>query len=200
MVERRSRARMIEETRAKLISAARKAFAERGYAAVSMDDLCADAGLTRGALYHHFGGKEGLLEAVVVEIDREVFARLDTPDADGADPWQTFRSQWIGYLDLAIEPEIQRICLRDAPAVLGQRLRDLDTESSLGALMRSLALLMEEGAIRVTSVEALARIINGATMEAAIWVAASEDPAERLAQAKAALETILDGIRLPPGR
>ena len=70
------RAEMIEETRAKLISAARAAFATVGYADSSMDELTAQAGLTRGALYHHFGGKKGLLEAVIAQIDAEISGRL----------------------------------------------------------------------------------------------------------------------------
>ena len=73
---RQSRASMIEATRAKLIAAARKAFAQHGYAQASMDELTAQAGLTRGALYHHFGGKPGLLAAVVAQMDAEMDERL----------------------------------------------------------------------------------------------------------------------------
>ena len=72
----RRRAEMVEETRAKLIRAARTAFAAKGYAAASMDDLTAEAGLTRGALYHNFGDKKGLLQAVIDQIDTEMLARL----------------------------------------------------------------------------------------------------------------------------
>ena len=74
---RQSRASMIEATRAKLISAARSAFAEHGYAQAAMDELTAQAGLTRGALYHHFGGKPGLLAAVVAQMDEEMDQRLE---------------------------------------------------------------------------------------------------------------------------
>ena len=74
---RQSRASMIEATRAKLIAAARKAFAQHGYAQASMDELTAQAGLTRGALYHHFGGKPGLLAAVVAQMDAEMDERLE---------------------------------------------------------------------------------------------------------------------------
>ncbi len=73
---RKPRAEMIEETRAKLIDAARRAFTDNGYAGASMDELTASAGLTRGALYHHFGDKKGLLAAVVQQIDDEMNLRL----------------------------------------------------------------------------------------------------------------------------
>ena len=81
---------MIAETRGKLIAAARKAFGEVGFAAASMDDFTAEAGLTRGALYHHFGDKKGLLEAVIKEIDADMGARLAEISGAADDPWEGF--------------------------------------------------------------------------------------------------------------
>ena len=86
------RARAVEETRAKLVRAARRAFAEKGYAAASMDELTAEAGLTRGALYHNFGGKEGLLRAVVEQLDAEMVARLRAAG-------ERAETAWLGLLD-----------------------------------------------------------------------------------------------------
>ncbi|MGH6999182.1 MAG: TetR/AcrR family transcriptional regulator, partial [Phenylobacterium sp.] len=105
---RRSRPEMIAETRAKLIAAGRKAFGERGYADASMDDFTAEAGLTRGALYHHFGDKKGLLEAVVRQIDAEMAERLKAISVAAATPWEGFVLENIGYVEMALEPEIQR--------------------------------------------------------------------------------------------
>lgn len=116
---RKPRAEMIEETRAKLIEAARRAFADNGYAGASMDELTASAGLTRGALYHHFGDKKGLLAAVVQQIDDEMNLRLGAILAAGEDLWSGFRAYNRAYLEMALEAEIQRIVLRDAPAILG---------------------------------------------------------------------------------
>jgi AcrR family transcriptional regulator len=191
---RRSRADMITETRERLMAAARRAFAERGYAATSMDDLCAEAGLTRGALYHHFGGKEGLLEAVVVEIGEEVSERLDEAFRAGAVPWEAFRSCCAAYLATTLEPEIQRICLRDAPAVLGQRARDLDAAASIAPRVESLRELMDDGVVRRADPEALARMLNGAMVDAALWIAAHDDPDAALAAAQSALDAVLDGL------
>lgn len=114
---RKPRAEMIEETRAKLIDAARRAFADNGYAGASMDELTASAGLTRGALYHHFGDKKGLLAAVVQQIDDEMNLRLGAILAAGEDLWSGFRAYNRAYLEMALEAEIQRIVLRDAPAI-----------------------------------------------------------------------------------
>ena len=102
----RSRAQMIEATRAKLLDAARRAFREAGYAATSMDDFTAAAGLTRGALYHHFGGKPGLLAAVVEQIDDEMDRRLDEISAR-AGRLDRFRERCRAYLRMAAEPEIR---------------------------------------------------------------------------------------------
>ena len=115
----RPRSEMIAETRAKLVAAARQAFGTVGYAEASMDDFTAAAGLTRGALYHHFGDKKGLLEAVIAEIDAEMADRLCADLGQGEDRWQGFVDECTAYIEMALEPEIQRIVLRDGPAVLG---------------------------------------------------------------------------------
>ena len=112
------RAEMIEETRTKLIRAARQQFGEAGYAATVMDDLTAQAGLTRGALYHHFGDKKGLFLAVLQDLDRELDARLDTAEKEEADEWSAFKFRCQGYLAMSLEPEVQRIMFRDAASVL----------------------------------------------------------------------------------
>jgi AcrR family transcriptional regulator len=82
------RVEMMEENRVKLIAAARRAFAEKGYSAASMDELTAEVGLTRGALYHNFGDKRGLLAAVVDQIDSEMAARAQQIGAGAGDDWQ----------------------------------------------------------------------------------------------------------------
>jgi AcrR family transcriptional regulator len=104
---------MVEETRAKLMQAARKAFAEKGYAAASMDDLTAEAGLTRGALYHNFGDKRGLLQAVVDQIDAEMAARARAVASKAGNAWEGLLAEGAAYIEMALEPEVQRIVLLD---------------------------------------------------------------------------------------
>ena len=133
---------------------------------------------------------------MLAEIDREVGARLDAAAQAHPNPWEGFRACCLSYLDLALEPEIQRIVLRDAPAVLGQRFRDLDEAASLGPMIESIRELMEGGYIRTGDIEVLARLVNGAVLEAALWVAAGEDPAQRLPRARSTVEILLDGLRL----
>jgi AcrR family transcriptional regulator len=195
---RRSRAKMIATTRARLIAAARMAFGRSGYADAVMDDITASAGLTRGALYHHFGGKDGLLEAVVDQIGAEMDARLEAAYHAAPDPWTGFRTCTAAYLRMALEPEIQRIVLRDAPAVLGERFRALDEDASLFSIVTTLETLMERGVVARTDPEALARMVNGALVDAALWIARAPDPRPRLDAALGALDTMLDGLRRTP--
>lgn len=192
--KRRSRAERIAETTQKLITAARRSFAQVGYSATSMDDLCGEVGLTRGALYHHFGSKEGLFEAVLRQIDGEISEHLRQIWDHESDPWHQFVGCCQAYLDLTLEPEIQQILLKDAPAVLGQRFRDLDAQSSIAPMQEGLDYLMQLGIVPRTDPEALARLVNGALMDVALWVAASEHPQETLGRAQLALEVILAGL------
>jgi len=107
------------ENRAKLLSAARKAFAEKGFAAAAMDELTAEAGLTRGALYHNFGDKRGLLAAVVDQIDAGMAARAQQAAARAANPCEGLLAEGAAYIEMALDPEGQRIVLLDGRAVLG---------------------------------------------------------------------------------
>ncbi len=170
------RAEMVEETRAKLIHAARKAFATKGYAAASMDELTAEAGLTRGALYHNFGDKRGLLQAVIDQIDAEMLARMHAV-ADRADsPWQGLLDESIAYMDMAVEPEIQRIMLLDGPAVLGDPSQWPNQTACLRRTTEVIQALVEEGVVAPVDAEAAARLLNGAALNASLWIAAADDP------------------------
>lgn len=196
---RRARQDMIAETRAKLIAAGRQAFGTLGYAQASMDDFTSAAGLTRGALYHHFGDKKGLLQAVVDEIDAEMSARLKAIAARAPNRWQAVVDEWIAYVEMALEPEIQRILFRDAPAVLGDQSQCPSAKSCIEGLTASLAALKEEGLLIDADPEALARLINGASTHAATWIAGSSDPEATSKKAVAGFRQLLDGLlRQPP--
>ncbi|MDF3832269.1 TetR/AcrR family transcriptional regulator [Cupriavidus basilensis] len=189
---RRTRAEM-EETRATLLATARQVFSERGYADTSMDDLTAQAGLTRGALYHHFGEKKGLLAAVVEQIDAEMDERLQTISDTAEDGWEGFRSRCRAYLQMALEPEIQRIVLRDARAVLGGASPD-SQRHCVESMQRLIDNLMRQGVVAKADSQALALLIYGSLAEAAFWIADGDDGNTRLAQGINALELLLRGL------
>ncbi len=191
---RRPRKEMIAETRAKLIGAARAAFGTVGYAETSMDELTATAGLTRGALYHHFGDKKGLLAAVIAEIDAEMNERLRIVSDRAADPWAGFRDECTAYIEMALEPEIQRVVLRDGPAVLGDPWTWPTQSACILSMTDSLGRLREAGVIRAVDAEAAARLIAGATLHAAQWIAHAPDAPQASRKAIEAFDAMLDGL------
>jgi AcrR family transcriptional regulator len=192
---RRPRQQMIAETRAKLLAVGRKAFGTKGYADAWMDDFTAEAGLTRGALYHHFGDKKGLLQAVIQEIDAEMSARLKEISARAPTRWQGVVDEWTAYIEMALEPEIQRIIFRDGPAVLGDISQWPHANGCIVALTESLELLKSEGVLVLDDAEATARLINGAGSHAATWIASSANPEETTRLAVKSFRAMLEGLR-----
>jgi AcrR family transcriptional regulator len=190
----RARTEIIEDTRARLIASARAAFATHGFANTSMDDFTARAGLTRGALYHHFGDKKGLLAAVVAQLDSEMDARLQHITEQAQDPWRGFCDRCQAYLRMAQEGEIQRIVLQDAPAVLGDTGCQQHCVESLRQLLEA---LMQTGAILQAPSVALAQLINGSLVNTALWIARDEHPSERLEEGLSSLELLLQGLKQP---
>ncbi|MBY6264102.1 TetR/AcrR family transcriptional regulator [Azospirillum sp. 412522] len=187
----------MEETRAKLIRSARKAFSEKGYAAASMDDLTAEAGLTRGALYHNFGDKRGLLQAVVDQIDAEMAARARAVGARAANDWDGLLAEGVAYIEMALDPEVQRIVLLDGPAFLGDPSQWPSQNSCLQATLETVTALIAQGTVKPVDAEAAARLLNGAALNAALWVAASDRPQEVLAKAVEAFRVLAGGLLAP---
>lgn len=182
------------ETRKKLIEVARRAFAEYGYADTSMDKLTAEAGLTRGALYHHFGDKRGLFAAVVDQIDSEMAEYsqkyLDQPD----DLWEGLMQEGHTYIENALNPEFQRIVLRDGPAVLGDPAHWPSQNKCLQSTRECVEQLLALERIKTVDPEAAAVFLNGAAMNAALWVASSEHPEQVLPEALHAFQLFASGF------
>jgi AcrR family transcriptional regulator len=192
------RLEMMEENRVKLIAAARKAFADKGYSAASMDDLTADVGLTRGALYHNFGDKRGLLAAVVDQIDSEMALRAQQIGAGAGDDWQCLLAEGVAYIEMALDPEVQRIVLRDGPAVLGDPSQWPSQSSCLQATLRTVERLISQGILKPVDAEAAARLLSGAALNAALWIAASDDPQDVLPKAVEAFQSLATGLLVRP--
>ncbi|WP_313615625.1 TetR/AcrR family transcriptional regulator [Agrobacterium sp.] len=194
----KTRAQMVEETRAKLITAARKSFATKGYAAASMDDLTAEAGLTRGALYHNFGDKKGLLWAVIDQIDGEMLARLRVVQEGAATPWLALLAESTAYIEMALEPEIQRIMLLDGPAVLGDPAKWPNQTACLRRIEKTVQQLIDDGTLKKVDAEAATWLLNGAVLNAALWIAAAENPKEAFPKAVDAFQHIASGLLAKP--
>ena len=193
----KKRAETMAENREKLISAARMAFAQKGFAAASMDDLTAEAGLTRGALYHNFGDKPGLLAAVVNRIDGEMATRARAIGARQNDPWDGLLAEAEAYIEMALEPEVQRIVLLDGPAFLGDPSQWPSQNQCLIATQELVEKLVASGFLKPVDPEAAARLLSGTAFNAALWIAASDQPAEILPKALEAFRMLATGLLAP---
>ena len=188
------RAETMEENRLKLIGAARKAFAASGFAAASMDDLTAQVGLTRGALYHGFGDKKGLLAAVVAQVDGEMAARAHEAGATAANPWERLLAEGEAYIEMALDPEVQRIVLLDGPAFLGDPSRWPSQNACLTITKQAVADLIAEGVMKPVDIEAASRLLSGTAFNAALWVAATDEPHIVLPKAIEAFRLMAEGF------
>jgi len=188
------RAETMEENRARLVRAARLAFASKGFAAASMDELTAEAGLTRGALYHNFGGKTGLLAAVVAELDGEMAARAREAAEAAPSGWEALLAEGSAYIEMALDPQVRRIVLLDGPAFLGDPSTWPSQNACLELTKQAVAGLVAGGVMKPVDVEAAARLLSGAALNAALWVAASDEPQAVLPKAIEAFRALATGL------
>lgn len=196
--DRKTRAETAAETAARLVAVATPAFAGLGFTGVSLDHLAAEAGLTRGALHHHFGNKAGLFEAVVKAVVAELGTSLDEvwarELAAGADRWGAFRRCFHAYLDEALRPDRRRILFCDAPSVLGVQAYDTLMDDGIGTMVEDLRGLVAEGRIAKGDPVALAHLMNGAAINLAFWAADAPEGEDRLHRAHEALAAMFDGL------
>lgn len=184
-------------TRAVLLRVATIRFIERGFAGVAAEELAAEAHLTRGALYHHFGSKEGLFDAVHEALHEEIASHITRAAARARDPWDALVAGSIAFLDACADSRYQRVVLLDAPAVLGwERWREVDAAHGLGLLKTGLREAMTAGAIRRQPIDALAHLLSGAMNEAGMWIARADDPLRARRDATTALRTLMGALRL----
>jgi AcrR family transcriptional regulator len=165
-----------------LIAAARGLFTERGYENVGTEEIVRTAGVTRGALYHHFGEKAGLLDAVYARIEAESTERVARVvlGSDLHSPLEAMKAGVEAFLEECAKPELRQIALHDAPAVLGwERWREIGAANGLGLIEASLTAAIEAGEIRGLPVKATAHLLMGALDEAAMLLARDERPAAR---------------------
>lgn len=196
---RRTQAERSEATTARLIGTARALFAREGYARTSLEAVCAEAGVTKGALYHHFAGKAELFEAVFEAEERELCASLVRGAGSGSgrrrDPWQTFQAGCRAFLQATLDPGVQRITLLDAPGVLGwKRMREIEADYGLRLLKEGLRHAADAGRLRTHDVDGLAHLLFGALCEGAMYIARAPDQDAALKRTTRELNALLDGL------
>jgi AcrR family transcriptional regulator len=185
-------------TRGQLIEVATGLFAEHGYEGTSIEAVLAAAGVSRGALYHHFAGKEALFRAVLSDIlDRATVAVMGAI-AGCTDPVDAMRTGALAWIDLAGDPVIQRIMLVDAPSVLGwDEWQAMDQGRTVGAMQAMLQAVSDSGRLPADLVEPFSHMILAALDEAAMTVARAPDTRAALADSRRAVEELLHRLLRP---
>jgi AcrR family transcriptional regulator len=184
-----------EETRQALIDAARRLFAERGFAGVGTEEIVRAARVTRGALYHHFKGKTDLFRAVYEEVERDLVERIARDAVSAGNPLEALRAGARAFLDACEDPAVQRITLLDAPSVLGwEQWREIGERYGFGVIQASLEAAMEARQIQRQPVRPLAHLLLGSLDEAAMVVARANDDGQTKRQIAAAIDRQLDSL------
>ena len=173
---KRTQAERRATTRAALLDAARALFADKGFAATGREEIVERAGVTRGAMYHHFASKDALFQAVYEQIEGELMAAIMAAAETTTDPVEMLRRGASAFLDAAADPAVRRVVLLDAPSVLPPGLRrELTEQYGLGATRAVLEAAMHLGEVREAPVDALATVVLAAMHAAAELVAEGHD-------------------------
>jgi AcrR family transcriptional regulator len=195
--DRRTQAERSAETREALIAAARPLFAEHGFSDVALETIVRAAGVTRGALYHHFADKTELFATVFEQVEGEVAARMGEAitAANQTDAVEVMRLGAGFWLDACSDPEIQRIVLVDAPAVLGwTRWTEIGNRYNIGLVRALLSSAIETGRIPPQPIEATALTMLGAMREATLYVARAEDHDQARQEAGAVMDRFIRAL------
>ncbi len=194
---RTPKAERSEATRSALVAVARALFAERGYADVGTEEIVRSAGVTRGALYHHFAGKKELFQAVYEDVERQLVERIsESAISSASDPLQALHAGAQAFLDACEDPAVQRIALLDAPSVLGwERWREIGLEHGFGLVQGTVQAAMDAGLIESQPVRPLAHLLLGAIDEGAMLVARAADGGATRAQVGVSVARMLDALR-----
>lgn len=193
----RSRTEAAADTRERLVSRARSLFAQRGYTDVGLSEIVTEAGVTKGALYHHFGSKADLFRAVLARVHGEVGERVAAAAETGDDPWDRLLLGCDAFLRASGDPVARRILLVDGPAVLGwSEWKALDAAASERHLTEAIEELVSAGIFAEQPIPPVVHLLSGAMNEAALWLAHSSGP-DDIAATMRTLTAMLTALRRP---
>ena len=185
-------------TKRALVEVATRQFSEHGYGGTSLDAIVAGARVTKGALYHHFSGKQALFEAVFAKVEDDASKQIRRALRGTHDPWEKALAGLNAFLDVVQEPTYQRVVIQDGPAILGyERFREQEERSSYGIVQDIVGSVLEASTYELDDAmkQTFSRIFFGAMSAAGESVSTAQDPAAAVARIQAAIAFILDGIR-----
>jgi AcrR family transcriptional regulator len=189
------RAEQVAQTRAALVTAGRRLFGTRGFAATSVEDIAREARVTTGALYHHFPTKAAVFESVFEQVHVDLMEASLQAAGQATDEIGLLTAGFGAFLDAVLEPEVQRIVITDAPAVLGlARFVELDERNAFAATVAALEAANESGALHVADPPTLARLLFGALTRAGLLIASSAEPQATRDAVAATLRAMIRGF------
>jgi AcrR family transcriptional regulator len=183
-------------TKRALTDVAAELFTTRGYAGTSLDEIVAGARVTKGALYHHFSGKQALFEAVFEKVEADATKSIRKAVRDNKDPWEKALSGLRAFLTVVQEPQYRRIVIQDGPAVLGyERFREQEERSTFGIVQEIVSSVLASYDLEASMVETFSRVFFGAMSAAGAAVSTAEDTKRASAEVEAAIAFILAGLQ-----
>jgi AcrR family transcriptional regulator len=189
-----------ESTRQALVDSAVEFFTKRGYASTSLDEVAKRARVTKGALYHHFSGKQALFEAAFDAVETRVMAQLTEIVVGPGDPWERAMNGVGQYIKICLDPSYQRIVVHEAPVVMGwERWREAEDHFSFSIVRTSIQALVESGVIDDLPVEVASRLLFGALTAGAAVIARAENPKKASAEVATTVVTMLGRLRRGDG-
>ncbi|WP_336204224.1 TetR/AcrR family transcriptional regulator [Nonomuraea sp. LPB2021202275-12-8] len=194
-MSRRTQTERSDTTTALLTGAAQRLFGGNGYAATSIDAVAAAAGVTKGAVYHHFDGKQALFRAVFVGELEEIAATLERVAFEESDSWSALRRGCRTFLEHCLDPGFRQIVLLDGPSVLGwETVREIEYGHTLRVLLDGMRLAHAEGLVADGNLPARAQLVFGALCEGGMLLARSADPAADLPEIAAEADRLLSSL------
>src|ERR1041385_6541421 len=189
------RDRQAAATRELLVSVARELFGTKGYAATSVEEIIQRAGVARGALYHHFAGKDALFRAVYDTVQADTASRVVAAALGASEPWTGVRAGLSAFLDACLEPEFRRIVVLDSVPVMAQDVWDGGIEHNELPMLRSVLAPLVETYLPGVPIEPLVHVALGGLYGAALYIARAPDPKAARAEADTVLDTLIGGLR-----
>jgi AcrR family transcriptional regulator len=184
------------ETRALLVRAGRELFGTIGFTSAKASDIADRAGVTRGALLHHFGDKAGLFAVVLEEVESESATRVFAAAVTGSDPLEWLLRGFDAFLHECLKPDVTQIMLIDGPSVLGwETWHEIDSRYGYRPVLDAVKAAVAAGLIESGDASSLAHLLLGAVAEAGTVVAHSDEPVVARAQMAKALDRLIDGLR-----
>jgi AcrR family transcriptional regulator len=194
---RRTQAERSDTTTAQLITTAQRLFGADGYAATSIDAVAAAAGVTKGAVYHHFGGKTALFRAAFVREQEEIAATLERVAFQQSDAWAALRHGCRTFLEHCLDPGFRQIVILDGPSVLGwETIREIEYGHTLRVLLDGMRLARADGLIADGNLPARAQLVFGALCEGGMLLARADDPVAELPSLAAEADRLLGALRI----